>query len=65
MGLYVFGSPIYFVMIVIICALCFIIIIKYEVWPIGHYLGLGHETIVRVTCLCSYQYDTKKEIVVK
>ena len=31
--------------------LCFIIIIKSEVWTITHCLGLGHETMVSVVCL--------------
>ena len=31
--------------------LCLIIIIKSEVWPIIHCLGLGHETMVCVVCL--------------
>ena len=31
--------------------LCLIIIIKSEVWPITHCLGLGHETMVCAVCL--------------
>ena len=38
-------------MIEIIYILCFIIIIKSEVWIITHYLGLGHETVVCAVCL--------------
>ena len=52
MGLCVFSLPIYLMMIVIIHALKLIIdIIKSEVWPIYHYLGLGHETMVCAVCL--------------
>ena len=42
----VFSLPISFVMIERIYILCFIIIIKSEVWTITHCLGLGHETKV-------------------
>ena len=31
-----------------------IIIIKSEVWPISHCLGLGHETMVCAVCLCIF-----------
>ena len=50
-GLRVFSLPSSFVMIEIIYILCFIIIIKSEVWTITHCLGLGHETMVCTVCL--------------
>ena len=50
-GLYIFSLPISVVMIEIIYILCFIIIIKSEVWTITHCLGLGHETMVSTVCL--------------
>ena len=31
-----------------------IIIIKSEIWPICHCLGLGHETMVHAVCLCIF-----------
>ena len=50
-GLCVFSLPISFVMIERIYILCLIIIIKWEVWTITHYLGLGHATMVCAVCL--------------
>ena len=51
-GLCVFSLiPISLVMIERIYILCFIIIIKSEIWVITHCLGLGHETMVCVVCL--------------
>ena len=50
-GLYVFSLPIFLVMIERIYILCFIIIIKSEVWNITHCLGLGHETRLSAVCL--------------
>ena len=50
-GLYIFSLPISVVMIGRIYTLCLIIIIKSEVWPITHCLGLGHETMVSAVCL--------------
>ena len=50
-GLCVFSLPIPLVMIEIIYILFLIIIIKSEVWPITHCLGLGHETMVCAVCL--------------
>ena len=46
MGLCVFGLSITLIVIVNISVLYFNIIIKSEVWPICHCLGLGHETMV-------------------
>ena len=46
MGLCVVSLPISVVMTVRISVLYLIIIIKSEVWPICHCLGLGHETMV-------------------
>ena len=43
MVLCVFRLPISIMMIVGIHVLYLMIIIKSEVWPICHYLGLGHE----------------------
>ena len=43
--------PICLVMILRIGVLYFIIIIKLEVWPICHCLGLGHERMVCAVCL--------------
>ena len=56
MGLYVFSLPLSLVMIEIIYILCFIIIIKLEVWPITHCLGLGHETMVSAVCLSIFLF---------
>ena len=46
MGLCVFSLPIPLVMIDRLYKLCFVIIIKSEVWIITHCLGLGRETMV-------------------
>ena len=51
MGLCVFSLPISFMMIVIMCALNLIIIMKSEVRPICHCLGLGHETLMELVTL--------------
>ena len=62
MGMYVFNLHIsLFMTVVRICILylilsyliiiIIIIIIKFEVWPICHCLGLGHETIICAVCL--------------
>ena len=51
MVLCVFSLSIYLMMIVQIRVHYGIIIIKSEVWPICHYLGLGQETKVYVVCL--------------
>ena len=52
MGLCVLSAPIYLIMNVRLCVLylIIIIIIKSEVLPICHFLGLGHETIVCTVC---------------
>ena len=42
--------------------LCLIIIIKSEVWPITHRLGLGHETMVYVVCLSVFLLHTYRYI---
>ena len=52
-GLYVFSLPISVVMIEIIY-IYFVLsssIRKYELWPITHCLGLGHESMVSAVCL--------------
>ena len=46
MGMRVISLPISLMIIVRICVLYLIIIIKSEVWPICHCLGLCHETMV-------------------
>ena len=51
MGLCVFSLPIYRMIIVKICVLYLVVIIKSEVWPICHCLGLGHETVACAVCL--------------
>ena len=51
MGLCVFNLPIPLMMIAKMCILYLIIIIKSEVRPICHCLGLGHETMVCAVCL--------------
>ena len=56
-GLCVFNLPISFVMIEMIYILCFIVIIKSEVWTITHCLGLGHETMVCAVCLSIFLSD--------
>ena len=53
MGLCVFSLPFYLMVIVRIPVLDLIIIIKSDVWPICHCLGLGNETIAlnnRMSC---------------
>ena len=50
MGLCVISLPISLMMIVRICVLYLITIIKSEVWPICHCLGLGHETM-KMRCM--------------
>ena len=55
MGLCVFSLPISFVMIEIIYIVCFLIIIKSEIWTITYWLGLGHETMVCAVCFL-YSY---------
>ena len=50
MELCVFILPFYLVMIVRIRVL-YLIIIKSEVWPTCHCIGLGHETMVYAICL--------------
>ena len=57
-GLCVFSLPIPFVMIERIYILCFIIIIKSEVWTLAHCLGIGHETMVCAVCLSIFLQDT-------
>ena len=54
MGLCVFSLPISLVMIVRILSLDLIIIIKSEVWPFCHCLGLGHETMLCIVCLSMF-----------
>ena len=55
-GLCVFRLPISLMIIVRICAL-YLIIIKSEVSPICHCLGLGHETMYTLyVFLCSYSF---------
>ena len=56
-GLYVFSLPISIVMIERIYILCLIIIIKFEVWTITHWLGLGHATMVSVVCLSVFFHN--------
>ena len=56
-GLYVFSLPISLVMIERIYILCFIIIIKSEVWTITLCLGLGHETMVSAVCLSIFLWS--------
>ena len=51
-GLCGFSSPIVLMMIVRIPFLDLIIIIKSEVWPVCHCLGLSHETMVLVCSVC-------------
>ena len=51
MGLCVFGLPISLMMIVRISVFYINIIMKSEVWPICHCLGLDHEIVVCVVCL--------------
>ena len=60
LGLCVFSSPVFLVMIEIICILCLIIIIKSEVWTITHCLGLGHETMVCAVCLSIFLIRNSK-----
>ena len=55
MGLFVFSLPISLVMIVGIYVLCRIVIIKSEVWPICHCLGLDHETVLCVVCPSTFR----------
>ena len=50
-GMSVFSSPIYLMMIAGRYVLAVIIIINSQVWPIFHCLGLGHETMVCAVCL--------------
>ena len=50
-GLCVFSLPISLIMIVRICVLYLIIIIRSEIWPICHCLGLSYETMVCVAYL--------------
>ena len=61
LGLYVFSLPISLEMIERIYILCLIIIIKSEVWPITHCLGLGHETMVSAVCLSIFLWGLKLE----
>ena len=49
-----FTIPISFLMILRIRVLYFTTIIKPEVWPICHCLGLGHKTMLYSVCLCIY-----------
>ena len=49
-GLCVFSSP-FSLVIVRICVLYLLIIIKSEVWPICHCLGVGHEIMVHAVWL--------------
>ena len=56
MGLCIFSLPIYLMIIVSICVLYLITIIKSEVWPICHCLGLGNETVVCAVCLFIFLY---------
>ena len=51
MGLCVFSLPISLMMILRIWIFYLILIIRLEVWPISHCLGLGHETMVGAVCL--------------
>ena len=51
MGLCVFSSSIFLMMIVKIRILYLIVIIKPDVWPVCHCLGLSHETMVCAVCL--------------
>ena len=57
-GLCVFSLPMFLMMIVRICVLYLIIIIKLEVWPIWHCLGLGHETTVCTICFSIFLSTT-------
>ena len=57
MGLWVFSLPITFEMIVRIDVFYLIIIIKSEVWPISHCLGLGHEMMVCTVCLSMFLWE--------
>ena len=63
MGLCVFSLPIYLMMIVRIYVLYLIIVIKSEVWPICHCLGLGHETKVCLSIFLLYQQWNSKTII--
>ena len=56
-GLCVFSLPISHVIIVRIRVLYLIIIIKSEVWPIFHCLGLSHETTVCAVCHCIFLWQ--------
>ena len=56
MGLCVFGLSISLMMIVRIRLLCLNIIMKSEVWPVCHCLGLGHKTLVCAICLSIFLY---------
>ena len=64
-GLCVFSLPIDLLMMVRIRILYLVIIIKSEVWPICHCLGLGYETMVCAVCLsiflCSHFNRTDTE----
>ena len=51
MGLCAFSLPISVMLIVRIRVLYLIIIIRSGVWPICHYLGLGHEILACAVCL--------------
>ena len=54
MGLCIFSLSIFLMMIAKIRVLYLITIIKSEVWPICHCLGLGHKTMVFVACLSMF-----------
>ena len=56
MRLCILSLPIYLMVIVKIHVLDFIVIIKFEVWPICICLGLGHETMVCAVCLSIFLY---------
>ena len=56
MGLCLLRSSISLI-IVRICILFLIIIMKSELWPICHCLGLGHETMVCVVCIFIFLLD--------
>ena len=45
------------------CVLYLIVIIKSEVWIIGHCLGLGHETMVYAVCLTMFLSRTSNIII--
>ena len=46
-----------FMVIVRICVLYLIIIVKSEVWPVCHWIELGHETMLCALCLSTlFQY---------